>query len=245
MPLWERQEVQEVPWGRRLTRSRHRPNDEDRPRERLDRLGPEALTTEELLSALVGSGGTCGSARDVARTLLTHVDGSLRRLRRTTPGALRQIAGVGPATATRVLAALELGRRAGTEPWRRTDPLRGAADVYRLMEPRMRDLVQEEFHALLLNAQHALIRDVTVTRGILDASLVHPREVFRAAVSESAAAVILVHNHPSGDPTPSPEDRAVTTQMEAAGQALGIPVLDHVIVAGSGYRSLTRGGGGS
>jgi DNA repair protein RadC len=106
--------------------------------------------------------------------------------------------------------------------------------------PLLRDLRQEEFHALLLNTQHRIIRDVLVTRGILDASLIHPREVFRAAIVESAAGVILVHNHPSGDPTPSQEDRAVTRQLVSAGSAVGIPVLDHVIVGEGRYVSLAE-----
>jgi DNA repair protein RadC len=102
----------------------------------------------------------------------------------------------------------------------------------------MRDLQQEEFHSLLLNTQHRVIRDVLVTRGILDASLIHPREVFRPAIVESAAGVILVHNHPSGDPTPSREDRAVTRQLAEAGRAIGIPVLDHVILGEGRYVSI-------
>ncbi|MBT8487841.1 MAG: JAB domain-containing protein, partial [Gemmatimonadetes bacterium] len=97
---------------------------------------------------------------------------------------------------------------------------------------------QEEFHALLLNTRHRILREVLVTRGILDASLIHPREVFRLAVAEGAAAIILVHNHPSGDPTPSAEDRAVTRQLAAAGRSLGIPVLDHVVIGRGRYVSL-------
>jgi DNA repair protein RadC len=111
------------------------------------------------------------------------------------------------------------------------------------MGPLLRDLRQEEFHALLLNTQHRVIRDVLVTRGILDASLIHPREVFRTAIVESAAGVILVHNHPSGDPAPSGEDRSVTRQLAAAGRAIGIPVLDHVIVGEGRWVSLGEEGG--
>jgi DNA repair protein RadC len=110
------------------------------------------------------------------------------------------------------------------------------------MGPLLRDLPQEEFHALLLNAQHRLLRTVLVTRGILDASLIHPREVFRAAVVEGAAALILVHNHPSGDPTPSGEDRAVTRQLARAGRTLGIHVLDHVVVGDGRYHALSQEG---
>lgn len=152
---------------------------------------------------------------------------------------LASVPGMGPASAARLLAALELGRRVAVE--RRGVPrprIRGPEDVYRRMAPQLRDLEHEEFHALLLNSQHAVIREVMVTRGILDASIIHPREVFRAAIEASAAAVILVHNHPSGDPTPSAEDVAVTRQMEDAGLTVGIPVLDHVVIGDGRWRAV-------
>jgi DNA repair protein RadC len=150
---------------------------------------------------------------------------------------------MGPATISRIQAALELGRRAAVEPVDGIGRIQGPRDVFARMGPLLRDLKQEEFHALLLNTQHRVVRDVLVTRGILDASLIHPREVFRAAIVESAAGVILVHNHPSGDPTPSGEDRAVTRQLSAAAKAIGIPVLDHVIVGGDRFVSLGQEGG--
>jgi DNA repair protein RadC len=197
------------------------------------------MSVRELLAILVGSGGAGGSALVVADRLLAWSEGSLRRLGASDPGGLESVSGVGRATAARVLAALELGRRsASSGAGEGEEPLRGPADVFRRMGPRMRDLAQEEFHALLLNTRHKVIREVAVTRGILDASLIHPREVFRVAVMEGAAGVILVHNHPSGDATPSPEDRAVTRQLAEAGRALGIPVLDHVVVGDGEYRSL-------
>ncbi len=155
---------------------------------------------------------------------------------------LEDVAGVGVATAARVLAALELGRRAARERTNTNEPVRGPADVFERMAPRLRDLRHEEFHVLLLNTQHAILREVLVTRGILDASLIHPREVLKAAIVESAAAVILVHNHPSGDPSPSAEDRVVTQQLATAGRAVGIPVLDHVIIAAERFRSLAQEG---
>ena len=108
------------------------------------------------------------------------------------------------------------------------------------MGPRLRDLDQEEFHVLLLTSQHRVIREVLITRGILDASLIHPREVFKPAIIESAAAVILLHNHPSGDSTPSGEDRAVTRQLVDAGRTIGIPVLDHVILGDTGFTSMSE-----
>ncbi len=200
-------------------------------------MGARHLSVRELLALLVGSGTAGGTAVEVAERLLRQGDGSLRRLGAMDPRTLEEIAGVGGATAARLLAALELGRRAAAETFEVDEPVRGPADVFRRMGPRLRDLEQEEFHALLLNARHRVIREVAVTRGILDASLIHPREVFRLAVVEAAAGVILVHNHPSGDPTPSAEDRAVTRQLAEAGRALGIPVLDHVVVGDGAWRS--------
>ncbi len=187
---------------------------------------------------LVGSGCVGASALEVAERILDACGGSLRRLGGQDVATLEGVGGVGAATSARVIAALELGRRAASEAPGDDDAIRGPADVFRRMGSRLRDLPQEEFHALLLNTRHRVLREVAVTRGILDASLVHPREVFRLAVAEGAAGVILVHNHPSGDPAPSAEDRAVTRQLAEAGRALGIPVLDHVIVGDGAWRSL-------
>ncbi len=209
----------------------------DRPRERLRRLGARNLSVAELLTLVVGSGSRRSSAADVARRILT-TPGGLERLAGADVAFLEGVEGVGTATAARLAAAFELGRRVASRSAPSEDPVRGPADVFRRMGPRLRDVGQEEFHALLLNTRHRVLREVLVTRGILDASLIHPREVFRVAVSEGAASVILVHNHPSGDPTPSPEDRAVTRQLAAAGRSLGIPVLDHVVIGRGRWVSL-------
>lgn len=120
--------------------------------------------------------------------------------------------------------------------------IRNARDVYERCAPALRDLAQEEFRVLLLNVQNAVLRELPITRGILDASVVHPREVFRAAIAENAASLIVAHNHPSGDPSPSPEDRAVTRQLVDAGQLVGIPVLDHVIIGDGRYVSFVEAG---
>ena len=120
--------------------------------------------------------------------------------------------------------------------------MRGPRDVFDRMEPRLRDLPQEEFHALLLSARHSVIREVFITRGILDASLIHPREVFRPAITQSAAAIILVHNHPSGDPTPSRADIEMTKQIAETGKTLNIAVHDHVIIGREGNVSLRAKG---
>lgn len=205
-------------------------------------LGPGGLSTRELLAILIGSGGPGHSAMDLADRILASQP-SLRRLASLPTGALEMEPGIGGASAARIQAALELGRRVAAEPSDPEGRIRGPDDVFARIGPGLRDLQQEEFHALLLNSQHRVMRDVLVTRGILDASLIHPREVFRAAIVEGAAGIILVHNHPSGDPTPSREDRAVTRELVEAGRTVGIPVLDHVIVGGDRYLSLGGEGG--
>jgi DNA repair protein RadC len=214
----------------------------ERPRERLGNLGPAALSTRELLAILVGSGRTGRSAVDVAGDILQSSDGSLRRLASAAPADLASVAGVGPAVAARLSAALELGRRLAREGPTERVRIQGPRDVYERCAPWMRDLLQEEFRVLMLNTQHAVVRELVVTRGTLDTSLVHPREVFRAAVAEAASAVILVHNHPSGDPTPSHEDREVTRQLTEAGRIIGIPVVDHLIVGDARYVSFVEAG---
>jgi DNA repair protein RadC len=213
----------------------------ERPRERLLEQGPAALSNRELVAILVGSGTVRRSAVGLAGDALTAADGSLRRLA-TLLLAKQRIAGIGPAATARIAAALELGRRLAREGPVERDRIRSPRDVYDRCAPSLRDLVQEEFRILLLNTQHAVLREVVVTRGTVDGSLIHAREVFRAAIAESAASVILVHNHPSGDPTPSPDDRAITTQLAAAGRVLGIAVLDHIVIGEAGFVSFVEVG---
>jgi len=150
--------------------------------------------------------------------------------------------GVGPAKAARLLAALELAARHQAEQRPELPRIREPADVVALLGPRLRDLAVEEFHVLALDSQSRVRRDVLVSRGLLNSALVHPREVFRAAIAEAAAGIIVAHNHPSGDPTPSPEDRAVTRQLVEAGRLLDLPVYDHVIVAGDRHLSFVTAG---
>jgi DNA repair protein RadC len=225
----------------------------ERPRERLFRLSPRALADRELLAILIETGqpGLGGrparSALDVAADLINHFGtaehgASLRRIMTSSVAELARVPGIGPAKAAKVLAALDLGRRAVEEERGERARVRCAGDVYSIMRLTMRDLKHEEFHVLLLNTQNEVLRQLQVTRGTLDASLVHPREVFRPAIAEAAASVILVHNHPSGDPTPSAEDRAVTRQLRTAGTLIGIEVLDHVIVGERRYVSLAESG---
>lgn len=214
----------------------------ERPRERLKQLGVQALSTAELLAIVVGSGSGGRSAIAVGQSLLHESAGSLRRLAARPVAALTGIAGVGPARAVAIHAALELGRRMVGEAREDGVPIRSPRDVHAAYASRLEDLPVEEFHVAILDAQHRLERDLTITRGILNSSLVHPREVFREVIAERAAAVILVHNHPSGDPTPSADDRAVTEQLAAAGRLLDIPVHDHVIIGRGRYMSFAEAG---
>lgn len=209
----------------------------DRPRERFRALGPAALRTAELLAILASSGAAGRSALEIAESLYERFGRSLRRIGNAPGAQLTKVPGIGEARAVAIQAALELGRRAAEEIRHEDDRVTTPRDVYLRFELRLRDLRQEEFHVLLLSTQNAVLREVMVTRGILDASVVHPREVFAPALAEAAAAVILVHNHPSGDPTPSPADREVTRQLVEAGSVLGIPVRDHVVVGNGRYAS--------
>jgi DNA repair protein RadC len=214
----------------------------DRPRERLVDLGANALSTAELLAIVVGSGGRGRSALRIGEEILAAERGSLRRLAMRPVGELTTHVGVGRARAVVIHASLELGRRMAAENREEATPIRSPRDVVAVFAPRLEDLPVEEFHVAILDAQHRLERDVTVTRGILNSSLVHPREVFREAIAERAAAIILIHNHPSGDPSPSADDRNVTDQLVAAGRLLDIPVHDHVIIGRGRYMSFAEAG---
>jgi DNA repair protein RadC len=213
----------------------------DRPRERLRALGPGALTAVELLAILLGTGTSNRDAVAVAEDLLGAAGGSVRALARQPVGSLARVRGVGSAKAARVAAALELARRAAAEGVGEKF-IRSPADVHRLCGPALRDLTVEEFRLLALDTQHRVMRELLITRGLLDSSLVHPREVFRAAIAEAAAGIVVLHNHPSGNPTPSADDRAVTRQLVEAGRLLDIPVYDHVIVGGDRYFSFAEAG---
>lgn len=214
----------------------------DLPRERLWSRGPAALSAVELLAILIGTGDARRSAAPLAAELLEAADGSLRRMAARPAVELLRVPGLGPAKAARLVAAFELGARFAEEARPAGLRIREPADVVRLVGPRLRDLSVEEFHVLAMDSQGAVLRDVLVTRGLLNSSLVHPREVYRAAIAEAAAGIIAVHNHPSGDPTPSAEDRTVTRQLAEAGKLLDLPLYDHVIVAGDSFTSFVAEG---
>lgn len=214
----------------------------ERPRERLSRLGAQALTIVELLAIVLGSGSGGRSALDLAQQILGRFGGSLRRMTSAPVAALTAVPGIGGTRAVVLHAAMELGRRLAAEARDDGAPVRSPREVFALFAPRLEDLPVEEFHVAVLDAQHRLERDLTITKGLLNSSLVHPREVFREAIAERAAAIILVHNHPSGDPTPSADDRLVTQQLVAAGRLLDIPVHDHIIIGRGRYTSFAEAG---
>jgi len=213
----------------------------DPPRERLAAFGPEGLTDTELLALLLRTGTRGRPVAELAGSLLVR-HGGLRGLARILPAELRAHTGVGEAKGASVMAAFELGRRLCERRLRPGDLIRSPADVHRHFHTRLRDAPHEVFLVLLLDGRHRVIRPVLTSQGTFTASLVHPREVFGPALREPAAAIVLVHNHPSGDPTPSREDREITARLASAGELLGIPVLDHVVVAEEGYTSLREAG---
>jgi DNA repair protein RadC len=227
---------------------------DDRPRERVRSLGVRALSTRELLALLVETGqpprdGRPGrTALELATDLLGAFHGddgsdSLRRLMSTPLCVLAgRVPGIGEAKAGRILAALELGRRAAEEARPERMRVQDARDVYERFRFRMRDMDQEEFHILVLNTQNEILREVFITRGTVDASLVHAREVFKHALHQSVASIVLVHNHPSGEPAPSPDDRMITWELVQAGDLLGVPVSDHVIIGEGRYYSFAERG---
>lgn len=214
---------------------------EARPREKLLRSGPAALSDADLLAILLRTGSGRVTAVDLAATLLREI-GSLQRLASRPPQELRRFRGIGEAKALALVAAFEIGRR--TSAPERTDRLQISSPevVASLFQPLLRDTGHEVFMVLLLDSANHLLREVTVTTGILNSSLVHPREVFRPAILEPAASVILLHNHPSGNPEPSAEDIAITRQLVDAGRIFGIPVHDHVIVTADAYTSFAERG---
>ncbi len=191
---------------------------------------------------MLGTATTGRTATETAAEVLHRAGGSLRRLGQMPIAALTDLPGLGEVRALAVHAALELGRRLASEGMEEGEPIRGPRDVWRFYSPRLEGLTVEEFHVAILDSQHRLERDILVSRGILNSSLVHPREVFREAIAERAASVVLVHNHPSGDPTPSADDRAITTQLVAAGRLLDIPIQDHIVIGRGRYLSFAEAG---
>src|SRR5499433_2556753 len=214
---------------------------EDRPRERLYHKGPEALADAELLAIQLGTGVPGRSAMDVARDMLAR-HGSLSALAGLGVAELAHVHGVGRARAVRLAAAFEITRRLRSRNGSGRVVLSTPEQVFARYGPLMEDLKKEVFRVAMLDAQNGLLRDVVISEGTLSASLVHPREVFKPAILESAASIILLHNHPSGDPTPSREDVRLTRQLVECSKLLDLRIHDHVIVGRERYISLAQRG---
>jgi DNA repair protein RadC len=211
----------------------------DRPREKLMQSGPLKLTETELLAILLRSGAGGNSALDVARELIRR-SGGLKALAQMDYHDILnlKIKGLGPTKAVTIAAGLQLARR--LQAVSDAPPeliIHDSEEVARIYSPKLRDLKKEIFMVVLLASNNKIIRDAIISEGVLNASVVTPREVFREAVLGMAAAVILIHNHPSGNPEPSSEDLRLTRQMKEVGQTMNIPVLDHLIIAGDRYTS--------
>jgi DNA repair protein RadC len=235
----------------------------DRPRERLCTLGPQSLSSRELLALLIETGRPATderparSAMDLASDLLAWaLQGDdeaeepaekagkrrkdtqpLRRIMNSASSELCSVPGIGPARAAKILAALELGRRAVHEVRREVYRFSCPSDIFEHLHVRMRDLRHEEFHVVLLNAQGELMRIEKVAQGTVDTCHVQPRDVFRPALREGAYSVVAVHNHPSGEPRPSPQDEALTRHLEAVATLLDVRLLDHIIIGEQRYWS--------
>jgi DNA repair protein RadC len=201
----------------------------ERPRERLVARGPDALTHAELIAILLRTGLQGANVVQVAQNILRKF-GSLNALALATVDELKQISGVGPDKAATLVAAFALARRMEQERREESPVLDNPETVVDFMRETNRLLNVESFQVLLLNVRKKLIRAEEISNGLLDTILVHPREVFRAAIAANAAGIVLVHNHPSGDPTPSDADIKVTRDLIRAGQLLKIDVVDHVII---------------
>ncbi len=213
----------------------------ERPREKLLARGAHALSDAELLAILIRVGSGNATALDLARKILS-AEKTLRGVAGKTPQELMRMKGIGEAKAVELIAAFEIGRRVQAQDGGEKITLTTPEQVAQRMIPRMREKKSEAFWILLLDTRNCLIHEQELTTGTLNASLVHPREVFKVAIDRLAASVIAVHNHPSGVAEPSQEDLNITRQLVEAGRIIGIPLHDHVIVAGDSYMSFAERG---
>jgi DNA repair protein RadC len=211
----------------------------DRPRERLLRLGPSELKISELLAILIRSGLRGESAVQAGERLATLFGSTLEKLSLQARGELKQVSkAIGETAFCQIMAGLELGKRLASQRTTESVPhhkVRNTSDALAYCKEKFmrlaREAKQEEFHIVLLDEKHQVIKSEQITVGLLDKSLAHPREVFKPAVKESASALILVHNHPSGDPTPSQDDKTITKDLKKAAETLGLRILDHIILS--------------
>jgi DNA repair protein RadC len=216
---------------------------EERPRERMAATGPQALSTAELIAILLRTGGRGQSALQTAQTLIQQT-GGIHGLRKVSLPDLCAIRSIGPSKASLIMAAVELGRRIAVVEAEEAPTVSSPSAAAALLQYEMAGLDQEHLRTILLDTRNRLIRVYEVYRGSLTTSLIRTGEVFREAIKSNAAGIIVVHNHPSGDPSPSPEDLAVTRNLIEAGKLLDIPVLDHIVIGRGRFVSMREQGMG-
>lgn len=216
------------------------PKDE-RPRERLLAYGPDSMSDAQLMAIILRTGGSGRSAIDMAMELLDRF-GTLNDIEHASVSEFCSIKGLGKAKTAQLKAALELGRRLFRERPPKGPVFSNGKDVYSYFYPLFRNKKKEVFFCALLDVKNRLRKDCRVSEGTLTSSIIHPREAFREAIKESAASVIFVHNHPSGDPEPSREDILITEKLESAGEIIGIRLLDHIIIGEGKYTSMLEKG---
>src|SRR5581483_11769774 len=213
----------------------------ERPRERLLKEGAEILSDAQLLAILLRTGSDKANAVQLAIHLLEQFQ-ALPNLAQLSISELCSMRGIGPAKAALLKAAFELGRRSLSSPLSNGMKLVTSQHVFNHFSPRLRHVKKEIFKIILLDQKNKVIRDLNISEGSLTATVVHPREVFNPAIRDSAASVIFLHNHPSGDPTPSREDKEMTQRLVAAGELVGIQVLDHLVIGENSYFSFADSG---
>lgn len=213
----------------------------ERPRERLIQGDDEYLTDAELLGIIIRDGTTEYSAIDLAKMLLSRYS-DFRRLSMASIGELCEIKGIGPARAAQIKASMSIAKRFSTIPVKMLQQFKCSNDIFGHFHERLRGKRQEQFIVVLLDNKNRIMKEVNISMGSLTASIVHPREVFTSAIKESAASVIFVHNHPSGDPDPSKEDIQITQRLVDAGNIIGIKVLDHIVIGNEQYVSFKDSG---
>ncbi|MFQ5652106.1 MAG: DNA repair protein RadC [bacterium] len=215
--------------------------EDERPRERLVKFGVQSLSDAEILAILLRVGSQETTAIDLARKIINDF-GGFRGLDSRSVAELCEINGIGPAKAAQIKAAIELGKRLFLEETKLRDRVESSDDVYQIVKPHLRDLDREVFRVLMLTSRHTIIADKVLFEGSLTESLISPRELIKEALNQGAASLVMVHNHPSGNPSPSDQDKLVTKRLKIACEAVGIGVLDHVIVGQRGYFSFADSG---
>jgi len=213
----------------------------ERPRERLQKLGVDALSAQEILALILGRGIAGESVMVTAQRLLSQF-GNLKGIAGASVEELSQVKGIGLAKASQIKAAFELANRLEGPETEDKPLVKTPEEVVNLVRSRLKGKKKEYFLALLLDTRNQLIKVAEISIGSLDTSIVHPREVFKEAISASAASAIFVHNHPSGDPTASEDDIKLTKRLAEAGEIIGIDILDHIIISDKNYLSLKREG---